>query len=103
MTKEISAAELQQLLDSEEIINLIDVREPEEWEAGHIAAARSIPLSVFQARSNEVFDTDGEVIIICHSGGRSNRVCEYLAGQGFDVTNVYDGMLGWRGDVTVGE
>lgn len=102
MYKEITADELQQRLQAGEAINLIDVREPDEWEAGHIAEARLIPLSVFDARQHEVHDVDGEVIIICRSGARSGRVCEYLARQGFEVTNVSDGNLGWHGPVVYG-
>lgn len=102
MVKEITADELQQRLQSGDQINLIDVREPDEWEAGHIAEARLIPLSEFDARQNEVHDVEGDVIIICRSGARSGRVCEYLARQGFEVTNVSDGNLGWHGPVVYG-
>ncbi|MFD2116743.1 rhodanese-like domain-containing protein [Paenibacillus yanchengensis] len=99
MYNEISAAQLQELLKAGEKINLIDVREPDEWAEGHIDSARLIPLSEFQARAHEVHDEDGEIIVICKSGGRSSRVCEYLSRQGYEVTNVHDGMLHWAGNI----
>lgn len=103
MYNEITADELQKRLEAGETINLIDVREPDEWEEGHIAEARLIPLSEFNARQHEVHDAEGDVIIICRSGARSGRVCEYLARQGFEVTNVSDGNLGWHGPVVKGK
>lgn len=99
----MTSDELKQQLEAGTTINLIDVREPDEWESGHIKQARSIPLSEFQARADEVHSVEGEVIVICRSGARSGKVCEYLRLQGFEVTNVSDGMLGWHGDVEFGE
>ena len=98
----MTADELQALLEKGEQINLIDVRELEEWESGHIEQARHIPLSEFPARANEVHMVEGEVVLICRSGARSGRVGEFLRLQGFDVTNVSDGMLGWHGPVKLG-
>lgn len=103
MYNEMTADELQQRLEAGESINLIDVREPDEWEEGHIAQARLIPLSEFNERQHEVHDREGEVIFICRSGARSGRVCEYFARQGFEVTNVSDGNLGWHGSVVYGK
>lgn len=103
MFREITAEQLEVLLTDYTNINLIDVREPDEWEEGHIAHARSIPLSQFQAREHEVHDVPGDVIFICRSGGRSGRVCEYMTSQGYDVINVDGGMLSWKGEVVTGE
>jgi len=103
MINEITSDELKQKLEEGITINLIDVREPDEWDAGHIKQARNIPLSQFQAREDEVHLVEGDVIFICRSGARSGKVCEYLRLQGFDVTNVNGGMLEWHGDVEFGE
>ncbi|RJE86854.1 rhodanese-like domain-containing protein [Paenibacillus sp. 1011MAR3C5] len=103
MYREMTTSELQEQLQAGAKVNLIDVREPEEWEEGHIAEARLIPLSEFQARAHEVHDVEGEVVFICRSGGRSGRVCEHLSLQGFDVVNVAGGMLAWTGDVVTGK
>jgi rhodanese-related sulfurtransferase len=103
MYREMTADELLEQLNAGVSLNLIDVREPDEWEEGHVRQARSIPLSQFQARAHEVHDVEGEVVFICRSGGRSGRVCEFLALQGFDVVNVAGGMLAWQGEVVEGE
>jgi Rhodanese-related sulfurtransferase len=103
MFREMTAAELKERLEQGEKLNLIDVREPDEWDAGHIKEARSIPLSEFQARAGEVHLEEGEVVFICRSGARSGKVCEFLTLQGFDVVNVSDGMLAWKGEVEYGQ
>ena len=103
MIKEITADELKDKIEAGETINLIDVREQDEWESGHIASARHIPLSELQIRANEIHDTEGDLIFICRSGARSGRVCEFLRLQGFEVTNVSDGMLAWHGNVVLGQ
>ncbi|MHA7963131.1 rhodanese-like domain-containing protein [Paenibacillus sp. CAU 1782] len=102
MHAEISSQELFERLSNGEGLNLIDVREPDEWEEGHIKEARSIPLSQFQARAHEVHDIEGEVVFICRSGARSGRVCEFLTLQGFEVANVVGGMLAWPGEIATG-
>jgi rhodanese-related sulfurtransferase len=74
---------------------LLDVREQDEWDAGHAEAAHLIPMSVIQDRVDELPD-DQPVYVICHSGGRSRRVTGALLAAGYDVVNVAHGMLGWQ-------
>jgi len=74
---------------------LIDVREDDEWVAGHAPDARHVPMSEVPARLAEV-PTEGDVVIVCRSGGRSGRVVEYLRAQGWDnVLNLDGGMKDW--------
>lgn len=73
---------------------LVDVREPEEWAAGHAPGATHIPLGELGARYTEI-PQDGPVYLICRSGARSNRAAQALAGAGWDALNVRDGMQGW--------
>lgn len=102
MYPEITTDELQQKLERGEKLNLVDVREQDEWEAGHIAQARLIPLSEIQDRIDD-FPRDGEeTFIICRSGGRSARACEFLQANGLSVVNVKGGMLAWEGEVEEG-
>ncbi|WP_127531724.1 rhodanese-like domain-containing protein [Paenibacillus kobensis] len=103
MYTEISTDELQSKLEQGNKLFLIDVREQDEWESGHIAEAVSLPLSELPAKLGEL-TTQGEepYIIICRSGNRSGRACEYLAAQGFEVVNVKGGMLNWNGSVAYG-
>jgi rhodanese-related sulfurtransferase len=72
---------------------IIDVREPDEWASGHIPHAVHVPLQTVPDRT-AAFD-GATAYVVCRSGGRSRRVCEYLAAQGFDVVNVSGGMLAW--------
>ena len=73
---------------------LVDVREPDEWTAGHAPGAMHIPLGQLGARYTEI-PHDGRVYLICRAGSRSSQAAHALAGAGWDVVNVSDGMTGW--------
>lgn len=73
---------------------LLDVREPEEWAAGHVPHAVHIPMGELAARVHEV-PGDQAVYVICRSGVRSAAVAQALIGAGWDALNVADGMQGW--------
>ncbi|HEX7746470.1 MAG TPA: rhodanese-like domain-containing protein [Micromonosporaceae bacterium] len=74
---------------------LLDVREPDEWEAGHAPGARHVPMMEIPARLAEV-PTDADVVVVCRSGSRSGQVVSYLLGNGWDnVRNLSGGMLDW--------
>ncbi|MFD9462808.1 rhodanese-like domain-containing protein [Streptomyces sp. NPDC060027] len=78
---------------------LLDVREGDEWEAGHAQGALHIPMSEFVARYGELTEAapqDGRVNVICRSGGRSAQVTQYLVQQGIDAVNVEGGMHTWE-------
>jgi len=97
-----TADEVAQRLASGEKLNIVDVRELDEWQAGHIPGIKHIPLSEFVERVKEI-DPKQETIIVCRSGGRSGRACEYLAQFNYDVVNMLGGMLAWNGDVVEGD
>ena len=73
---------------------LLDVREQDEWDAGHAPGAVHLPMSELAERLDEVPD-ESTLYVICRSGGRSARVAQYLEANGWDAVNVVDGMLGW--------
>jgi rhodanese-related sulfurtransferase len=75
---------------------LLDVREDDEWQRGHVAGARHIPMGEVPARIGEI-DPAAELFVMCHAGGRSLRVAHYLARNGFEPANVDGGMLAWIG------
>src|SRR5213595_1160104 len=74
---------------------LLDVREPDEWEAGHVPGALHIPLGELSARYLEI-DCGSEVYVICRSGRRSDHAARARAGAGWRALNVSDGMIGWQ-------
>jgi rhodanese-related sulfurtransferase len=93
MIAEISVAELEQLIAAGSMV--IDVREADEFVAGHVPTAVSIPLSTVQNRIDE-FRHEGTVYVICQSGGRSMRACQYLADFDIDnLVNIAGGTAGW--------
>ncbi|MER5306908.1 rhodanese-like domain-containing protein [Streptomyces sp. NPDC002773] len=79
---------------------VLDVREDDEWAAGHVEGALHVPMSDFVARFGEVTEAvaeQGRAYVMCRVGGRSAQVTQYLVQQGFDAVNVDGGMLAWDG------
>ena len=97
--KEITPEQLSARLQQGERIRMIDVREPNEWAAGHIAGSSHIPLGQLLERQDEL-DSQHEIIMVCRSGGRSGLACELLSEKGFDVVNMTGGLLAWAGELT---
>ncbi|MET9605049.1 rhodanese-like domain-containing protein [Streptomyces sp. NPDC006512] len=78
---------------------VLDVREDDEWAAGHVEGALHIPMSDFVARYGELTEAiaeDGRVHVMCRVGGRSAQVTQYLVRQGIDAVNVDGGMQAWE-------
>lgn len=75
-------------------IQLIDVRQPEEREAGHIAGDRFIELSQLAAQVDSI-DRERPVVFYCRSGSRSAMATEAFRGAGFDAHNMLGGLLDW--------
>lgn len=73
---------------------LIDVREADEWAEVHASGATLVPLSELQDRVGEL-PSDGELLMLCRSGGRSMKAAEFLTGQGFSCVNVGGGTMAW--------
>jgi rhodanese-related sulfurtransferase len=74
---------------------LLDVREDEEWAAGHAPDAHHIPMQTIPARLDEI-PLDDDVVVVCRSGGRSAQVVAYLQAAGRDnVRNLDGGMMAW--------
>lgn len=77
--------------------NILDVREDDEFDAGHIEGAQHIPLGDLPARYDEV-PLDEDVYVICRTGGRSRKAAAWLNQNGFDAINVDGGMGSWNLD-----
>ena len=90
--KEISVEEAFRLLSTGEALAL-DVRELDEYQAGHIAGITFNPLSDFDVSK---VPTDTPVVVICRSGNRSGKVCEALAQSHSNLINMVGGMKAWE-------
>ncbi len=78
---------------------LLDVREPWEFQTCRIADSRHVPMQEIPARLGEV-DPQAEVVVICHHGGRSLQVAQFLARQGYGrVHNLAGGVDAWARSV----
>ena len=76
---------------------LLDVLNPNEFDAGHAPHAVLIPLPELTARMSEL-DANVPIVVICRSGGRSQAAAELLAASGYDVVNLIGGMQAWQAD-----
>ncbi|MGA0878495.1 MAG: rhodanese-like domain-containing protein [Ilumatobacteraceae bacterium] len=91
--REITVDELESLVAGG--ARLVDVREPDEYAAGHVPGARLVPLGEVPARVADCVEGGGTTYLICRSGGRSATACQHLAGLGLDVVNVAGGTMAW--------
>jgi rhodanese-related sulfurtransferase len=90
--KEVQVAELDTELQAG--ARVVDVRETDEYLAGHVPGAVHIALSTVPDHIG-AFRGEGPTYVVCRSGGRSMRACEFLSQQGIDVVNVAGGTLDW--------
>ena len=74
---------------------ILDVREDDEWVAGHIDGATHIPMGDVPARLDELPEGD-PLYVACRGGGRSGRVVAWLNANGYDAVNVGGGMGMWE-------
>ena len=88
--KEITFNDFYQLYQKESL-SVLDVREVEEFETLHLEGARNLPLSQL-ADTYEQLDKTQPYYVICKSGIRSARACQFLAEQGYEIVNVQGGM-----------
>lgn len=98
MYQSITANDLEQELKVRPM-NILDVRDAADFQVGHIPNAINIPISELVEKYNEL-DEGTAYTVICYAGGRSERASQFLAAEGFNVTNVMGGMGAWRGEVS---
>ncbi len=98
MKNSISANELEILLETENI-NIIDVRSEGEFNSGHIKNSINIPLNSIPEACNQL-DENETYYIVCRSGARSSRACQFLcSNKNFNAINLDGGIMAWRGDL----
>lgn len=73
---------------------MLDVREQDEWDAGHMPAAHHLPLGEIAGADLAEF-ADRQVVAVCRSGNRSSKAARILAASGIDVVNLAGGMAAW--------
>jgi len=78
-------------------VQIVDVRSPKEWQAGHIPRAKHIPLDQLTNRMGEL-DSAQPVAFICQSGARSKMAIKLARQAGLDAININGGMLAWQRD-----
>jgi len=94
---QVTVTELQELLAAREGMRVLDVREPEEWKAGHVEGAESMSFKVLEQRLAELsIGPDDEVSVMCAAGVRSSTASSILQRNGYRrVHNVTGGFTAW--------
>jgi rhodanese-related sulfurtransferase len=90
---ELLPARVAELLDGG-AAELIDVREPYEWDAGHVPGARHVQLVALAAEAESI-DRERPVIFGCRSGNRSRMAAEACRASGYDAYNMAGGLVAW--------
>lgn len=98
--KEVTVKELKDKIENDDDFFLLDVREMTEYLVSNLDGEH-IPLRELDNRIKEIEDKkDQEVIIMCRSGNRSARACDYLSGKGFhNVANLRGGITAWAKEI----
>ena len=96
---EISVTQLKAMHEAGRAFVLLDVRERDEWETARIIWAKHVPMGDVPVRLQEL-PKNGNVIVMCHAGVRSDRVARYLREHGFtSVANLAGGIDAWSREI----
>ena len=94
MSDDLTPQQVSELLAREDV-QLIDVRQPHEHEAGRIAGDRLIELAELPGQAASL-DRDRPIVFYCRGGGRSAMATQAFAQAGYEVHNLSGGLLAWR-------
>lgn len=93
---EVTPGEVKQMVERKDNVVLLDVREPNEWNLGHIPGAVHIPRGTMETKVEQVIPRDSEVVIYCAGGNRSALAADTLQQMGYNkVSSMADGWRGW--------
>lgn len=93
--KDITADELKSLIETNENLLVVDVREQFEYDRAHLANSTLIPTSEFSNRVSEI-PKEKTIAVVCETGARSSQVAQYLARSGYgNVYNLSGGLISW--------
>ncbi|WP_336035330.1 rhodanese-like domain-containing protein [Halobacterium yunchengense] len=107
MDGEISAAELEALLDDDEDVRVVDIRPPAAFASGHIPGSENVPFAELPRSVDRLADA-GRVVTVCPHGEASVQAARLVAsyeGLADDarVESLADGITGWTGDLVAGD
>lgn len=98
--KEISQKEAKKIMDSGEEHIVLDVREQDEYDAGHIPGAILIPYTLIDEKAPELLkDKSAQILVYCRSGRRSKIAAEALAKLGYTNVKEFGGIIDWEYDI----
>jgi len=93
---EITPEDVKMKLDQTEEFTLLDVREPWEFEAAHMAEAKLMPMGDVPSRAHQELDPEDYIVVVCHHGVRSMNVTAWLRQQGFEkAQSMRGGIDAW--------
>lgn len=96
----ITAGEAKKIMDSGEEFVILDVREQDEFDAGHIAGSILIPYTEIENKAEEMLpDKDKQILVYCRSGRRSKIAAESLAKLGYSNIKEFGGIIDWPYEV----
>ena len=100
MYQQITQEEAKQRMDGQEVI-VLDVREQEEYDSGHIPGAVLLPVGTIdeETAAGVIPEKDSEVLVYCRSGNRSKKASETLAGLGYTQIYEFGGITTWPYEV----
>ena len=96
--RSITVQELHRIMNNNEQITLVDVREKEELVMASIKGSIHVPMMAIPHQL-ELFNKDVPIYLFCHSGVRSAQACLYLEQQGFDSVNIIGGIHAWSTEI----
>lgn len=98
--KKLTAAQAKERMDGSDPVTVVDVREPEEYDAGHIPGAVSLPVGSLSRKAAGVLpDKNTPILVYCETGERSARAASRLAGMGYADVSDFGGLRSWSYDV----
>ena len=97
-TEQTDVESVREALDSGEDVTVIDVREPDEYGAGHVPGAKPLPRGLLEYKAaDELPDKDARIVVHCALGGRGALAAKSLREMGYtNVANMEGGMNAWR-------
>ena len=97
-TEQTDAASVHDAVESDGDVTVLDVREPDEFEAGHIPGAKPLPRGLLEYNAaEELPDKDARIVVHCALGGRGSLAAKSLKEMGYtNVANMEGGLSAWR-------